>query len=138
MKPPFLRPDPNVFNVSGKSPKNSCKHSIKKRRFVVFELIKKSMLAGIGLALKTKDEVEDFAKELVKTEKMSEKEGKKFLDDLLKRYDEAKNKWGEMVEQSVRDMLKKANVVTAEQLEDLRKEIRELKESIRKKTDITP
>jgi polyhydroxyalkanoate synthesis regulator phasin len=104
----------------------------------VFELIKKSMLAGIGLALKTKDEVEDFAKELVKTEKMSEKEGKKFLDDLLKRYDEAKNKWGEMVEQSVRDMLKKANVVTAEQLEDLRKEIRELKESIRKKTDITP
>jgi len=104
----------------------------------VFELIKKSMLVGIGLALKTKDEVEDFAKELVKTEKLSEKEGKKFLDELLKRYDEAKNKWGEMIEQSVKDMLKKANVITADQLDELRKEIKELKEEIRKKPDTTP
>ncbi len=104
----------------------------------MFELIKKSMLVGIGLALKTKDEVEDFAKELVKTEKLSEKEGKKFLDELLKRYDEAKNKWGEMIEQSVKDMLKKANVITADQLDELRKEIKELKEEIRKKPDITP
>ncbi len=104
----------------------------------MFELIKKSMLVGIGLALKTKDEVEDFAKELVKTEKLSEKEGKKFLDELLKRYDEAKNKWGEMIEQSVKDMLKKANVITADQLDELRKEIKELKEEIRKKPDTTP
>lgn len=104
----------------------------------MFELIKKSMLVGIGLALKTKDEVEDFAKELVKTEKLSEKEGKKFLDEFLKRYDEAKNKWGEMIEQSVKDMLKKANVITADQLDELRKEIKELKEEIRKKPDITP
>lgn len=104
----------------------------------MFELIKKSMLVGIGLALKTKDEVEDFAKELVKTEKLSEKEGKKFLDEFLKRYDEAKNKWGEMIEQSVKDMLKKANVITADQLDELRKEIKELKEEIRKKPDTTP
>jgi polyhydroxyalkanoate synthesis regulator phasin len=90
------------------------------------------------LALKTKDEVEDFAKELVKTEKLSEKEGKKFLDELLKRYDEAKNKWGEMIEQSVKDMLKKANVITADQLDELRIEIKELKEEIRKKPDTTP
>ncbi len=90
------------------------------------------------MALKTKDEVEDFAKELVKTEKLSEKEGKKFLDELLKRYDEAKNKWGEMIEQSVKDMLKKANVITADQLDELRIEIKELKEEIRKKPDTTP
>ena len=38
------------------------------------ELIKKTMLAGVGLALKTWDEVEDLTKELVEKGKMGEKE----------------------------------------------------------------
>ncbi len=42
------------------------------------DLIKKTMLTGVGLALKTWDEVEDLAKELVEKGKMSEKEGKNF------------------------------------------------------------
>ena len=45
-------------------------------------LIKKTTLTGIGLALKTWDEVEDLAKELEKRGKMTETEGRKFLDEL--------------------------------------------------------
>ena len=103
----------------------------------MFDLIKKSMLAGIGLALKTKDEVEEFAKELVKKEKMSEKEGKKFFDDLLSRYDETRSKLEEKLEKTVKDILKKANLVTADELKELKNEIKELKEAISNKSDTT-
>ncbi|MBN1932801.1 MAG: hypothetical protein JW786_14445 [Desulfobacterales bacterium] len=101
----------------------------------MFDLIKKSMLAGIGLALKTKDEVEEFAKELIKKEKMSEKEGKKFFDDLLNRYEETRTKLEEKLEKTIKDVLKKANVVTADELKELKNEIKELKETISNKSD---
>ena len=50
------------------------------------DLIKKTLLTGVGLALKTWDEVEDLAKDLVDKGKMNEKEGGKFIKDLHKRY----------------------------------------------------
>jgi len=43
----------------------------------MLDLIKKTMLTGVGLALLAKDEVEGLAKELVDKGKMSEKDGKK-------------------------------------------------------------
>ena len=73
----------------------------------MIDLIKKTMMAGIGLALKTRDEVEELARDLVKKGSMSEQEGKNFLDDLLKRYDEAKEKLEDKVEKTVKEFLKK-------------------------------
>ena len=96
----------------------------------MIDLIKKTMMAGIGLALKTRDEVEDLVKDLVKKGSMNEQEGKKFLDELLSRYDEAKVKMEERVEKMVKDFLKKADVVTGDELKALKKEIRELKKAI--------
>ena len=94
------------------------------------DLIKKTLLAGVGLALKTWDEVEDLAKELVDKGKMTEKEGSKFLQDLQKRYEETQKKLEARVEKTVKDFLKKANVVTSDELKAVKKEIRELKKMI--------
>lgn len=96
----------------------------------MIDLIKKTMMAGIGLALKTRDEVEDIARELSKRGTLSEQEGKKFLDDLLKRYDEARDKLEGRVEETVRKILKKMDIVTSEELKALKKEIRELKKAV--------
>jgi polyhydroxyalkanoate synthesis regulator phasin len=93
-------------------------------------LIKKTMLTGIGLALKTWDEVEDLAKELEKRGKMTETEGRKFLDELQTKYEDAQSKLEERVEESVRNMLKKADIVTGEELKGLKREIRELKQIV--------
>ncbi len=101
----------------------------------MIDLIKKTMMAGIGLALKTRDEVEELVKDLVKKESMSEQEGKNFLDDLLKRYDEAKNKFEDRIEKAVKEFLKKADIVTSDELKALKKEIRELKKAISHGTD---
>ena len=94
------------------------------------DLIKKTLLAGVGLALKTWDEVEDLAKEVVDKSKMTEKDGSKFVKDLQKRYEETQKKLEARVEKTVKDFLKKANVVTSDELKAVKKEVRELKKMI--------
>jgi len=94
------------------------------------DLIRKTLLAGVGLALKTWDEVEDLAKELVDKGKMTEKDGNKFVKDLQKRYEETQKKLEARVEKTVQDFLKKANVVTGDELKAVKKEVRELKKMI--------
>jgi polyhydroxyalkanoate synthesis regulator phasin len=93
-------------------------------------MIKKTLLAGIGLALKTWDEVEAVAKEMVKKGELSETEGRRFLEDLQKRYDEVQKKLEARVEQTVREFLKKADVVTGDELKALKKEVHQLKKMI--------
>ena len=96
----------------------------------MLDLIKKTLLAGVGLALKTWDEVEDLAKELVDKGKMTEKDGTKFIKDLQKRYEETQKKLEARVEKTVKDFLKKANVATSDELKAVKKEVRELKKMI--------
>jgi len=96
----------------------------------MFDLLKKSLLLSIGLALKTWDEVEDLAKELEQRGQMPREEGKKFLAEVKKKYEEAQIKLEERVEKSVKDFLKKADIVTGEDLKGLKKEIRDLKKLI--------
>jgi polyhydroxyalkanoate synthesis regulator phasin len=101
----------------------------------MLELIKQSMLAGIGLVLKTKDEVEKLAKELIEKGKMSEKEGKNFLEAIREKSDDARNKLEKRVEKIVKEILKKMDVASRDELLALKKEIRELKKAISKETD---
>jgi polyhydroxyalkanoate synthesis regulator phasin len=94
------------------------------------DLIKKTLLAGVGLALKTWDEVEDLAKELIDKGKMSEKDGRKFTKDLQKRYEDTQKKLETRVEKMVKEFFKKADVVTTDELKALKKEVRDLKKMI--------
>ncbi len=96
----------------------------------MLDLLKKTMLTGIGLTLKTKEEVKNLAKELVEKGKMSEKEGKALLEDLLKKYEDTKGKLESKVEKTVQAYLKKSRLVTTEDMKVLRKEIQELKDEI--------
>ncbi len=101
----------------------------------MLELIKQSMLAGIGVVLKTKDEVEKLAKELIDKGKMSEKEGKNFLEAIREKSDDARNKLEKRVEKIVKEILKKVDVASRDELLALKKEIRDLKKAISKETD---
>lgn len=98
----------------------------------MLDLMKKTMLTGIGLALLAKDEMEELAREVVEKGKMTEKDGKKFLNDLQERYEDVQSKLEERVENAVKEFLKKADVVTADELKALKKEIRELKKAVNK------
>jgi polyhydroxyalkanoate synthesis regulator phasin len=101
----------------------------------LMELFKKTMITGIGMALTAKDEVEDWAKEAEKRLSMTEEEGKKFLEDVRNRYEASQTKFEERVERTVKDLLKKMDIVTSEELKALRKEIWELKQAMSEKED---
>ena len=93
----------------------------------MLEILKKTYLAGAGLAAKTWDEVESLSKEVAKKAKMSEKEGAKFIKDMKKRYDDTQKKTGKYVEKIVKDILKKMDVATGADIKTLKKEIQQLK-----------
>ena len=103
----------------------------------VLDIAKKAFLTGIGLALTAKDEAEDLAKEIEKKMNLTEEEGKNFLKDIQKRYEETQSKLEDRVEKSVTEFLKKADIVTTDELKALKKEIRDLKQSINKNAGST-
>lgn len=96
----------------------------------MIDLLKKFMFAGIGLALKTKEEVEEFAADLVQRAELSENDGKKFVNDFLKRYDESKEKLEEKVERTVKELLAKANLVTREELTQVKDEVKHMRKTL--------
>lgn len=100
----------------------------------MFDLIKKTLLTGIGLALITKAEVEDLAKDMAKRGRMSEREGKKFISELNKRYEESRNKLEKQIEKAVKKVLKQTDIVTNVELKGLKKEIIDLKKALREQT----
>lgn len=87
----------------------------------MLEMFKKSMLTGLGLMIKTRDEVEAVAKEWVEKGKMSEAEGRKFMDEVLRKYDDSREKMEDRVEKAVKDVLKKSNIATREEVDGLKK-----------------
>jgi polyhydroxyalkanoate synthesis regulator phasin len=75
----------------------------------MFELIRKSILAGIGVAVVTKEKIEEATRHFVKEGKLSTEEAEKFADEMIKsgeremdemnsRISEAMKKWADNIE----------------------------------------
>jgi polyhydroxyalkanoate synthesis regulator phasin len=90
-------------------------------------LIEQTAFTSIGLALKSKAEVREFAKDFVRKVDLSEREGKKFIEGLLKRSDKAREKLEEKVEKIVRDIVSRSGLTTKDELEEIKAEIKKLK-----------
>ena len=99
----------------------------------MFDIIKKVMLTGVGLAVMTKDKVEELARDLAKKGKLSEKEGKKLVDDLLKKSETAKKDLEKDIEKVVKNTMKKMNLARAEDLSNLTKQVKKLEQTLKEK-----
>jgi polyhydroxyalkanoate synthesis regulator phasin len=97
------------------------------RRKIMIDLIKKTLLAGVGLAAMTKDKVEELAEELTEEGELSEKEAKELLNDLLKRSKRAKKDLNKKMENVVRKVLKKMDVATKKDITRLDRKIQNIK-----------
>ena len=95
----------------------------------MIDLVKKMVFASIGMVLKTKDEVEEMARDFAKKAELSENEGKKFINDFMKRYDESREKLEEKVEKTVKDVLARSSLATKEELAEIKGEIKKLKKT---------
>lgn len=97
-----------------------------------FEFMKKAMMTGLGMALKTQQEFEEMTKDFIKKSKMSEDEGKTFIDDMMKKYEEARDDMANQIKKGIADYMAKADIASKKDLEALRKEVEELKAEINK------
>lgn len=104
----------------------------------LFDIAKKTMMTSIGFALKTKDEVEEWAKELVTKGELTENEGEKFVDELMKRYEEAREGFEQRVEKTLKELLKKWDVPTSEDIAALRSELDSLKKRLGQENNKPP
>lgn len=94
-----------------------------------FEFMKKAMLTGLGMALKTQAEIEEMTRELINKSKMSEDEGKKFIDDMMKKYDNARKDMEKQIKDGIADYMTKADIASKKELDALKKEVEELKKA---------
>ena len=99
----------------------------------MFDLLKKTMLTGVGLAGLTKDKIEKLARELAKKGKLSEEEGKKLVDDLSKKSEKARKDLEAQIEKVVKNTMKKMNLATREDILKLTERIKKLGQALKEK-----
>jgi len=94
----------------------------------MLDLLRKSVLIGIGLAAMTKDKVEEVARKIAEENNLSEEEGRKLAEDLLKRSDEAKENLKGQVERLVKSTLEKLDIPSRADLQKLEERIQKLEQ----------
>jgi len=92
----------------------------------MLEYLKKTLLTGVGLALRSKNEIEDLAKELAKKSEMSQDEAKDFLKDCQQRYEEAKTGFDKKVEETIEKIMLKLDLPSRSDIKELNDRIDDL------------
>jgi polyhydroxyalkanoate synthesis regulator phasin len=97
------------------------------------ELLKNVFYLGAGLAFMTKEKIEELKKDLIDKGKMTQDEGKQFVDDLIKKSEKAKADVDKKVRELVDDQLAKMKVATSDDITELRKQIDALRAMVEEK-----
>ena len=92
----------------------------------MFDLIKKTLLTGVGLAVMTKDKVEELGKEFASQAKLSELEGKEFVDHLLKQSETARKEFESRINSAVQKAVSGLNLASKDEVAKLSAKVEEL------------
>jgi len=96
----------------------------------MIDLMKKSMLTGIGAAILTKEKIEEIANDFVERGKLSEQEGEKIVQEMLSKTEESKRELKKQIEQMIKTALGKMQLASAKDIEEMRAEIKALRKEI--------
>lgn len=99
----------------------------------MLDLIKKTVLTGVGLAGLTKNKVEKLARTLAKQGNLSEKEGQKLITDLSKRADKVKKDLEAQIDRLVKRTVRGMNLATEEDMARLTERIKKLEQALKGK-----
>ena len=94
----------------------------------MLDLVRKSILLGIGLASMTKDKIEELASKIAEEDNLSKEEGRKLAEDLLKQSDEARKNLQGQVEKFVKNTLEKLDIPSHKDLQELEERLKKLEE----------
>jgi len=101
----------------------------------MFDILKKTMLFGTGLASMTREKMEKFVDEMVKRGELSEKEGRELVDDLIDRSKKARKDFEEGVTKAVAKTLEKFSIPQRSEIDKILARLDELEKSKEDKKD---
>lgn len=96
------------------------------------EMLKNLLYLGAGAAFVTKEKIEELKNDLVDKGKITQDEGKEFVDELLQKSDDIKGKFEDKINEVVTEQLDKIKVAKSEDIADLREQIQELRAMVEK------
>jgi len=96
----------------------------------MLDLTKKAILTGIGLGLIAKDKIDEVVAKIREENKLTEEESRKLAKELLDQSEEARKNLEEEVKRTVADILKKLNIPSRDDFEDLKARIENLEDQI--------
>lgn len=99
----------------------------------MFDYLKKSLLTGVGLALRSKSEIEELAKEFAEKSKMDQEEAREFFKECLSKYDDAKAGFDKKIETSIEKMLVKLDLPSRSDIQALNDRIDDLTKKMSEK-----
>lgn len=101
----------------------------------MINILKKGVLTGIGLGVMTKEKVEEFAKKTAAEAKLSEEEGRKFVEELLNQAKGARTSLEERVSAEVKVAIDKMELATRQDLKKIEEQIQKLQELLGKDSE---
>ena len=90
------------------------------------DLIKNTFLAGMGILSLTYEKAGDLAKDLIKRGELSKTEEAKFIKDLMERARKYSVETEKKIEETVEKTLKKLNIPSSRDLEEIKEKLDEL------------
>ena len=96
----------------------------------MFDTLKKTVLTGVGLALRSRGEIEALAREFAENSKMNQEEAEAFLQECRQKYEEAKGTLDQKLETMVEKILVKLDLPTRSDIKTLNQRIDRLAEKI--------
>lgn len=96
----------------------------------MFELLEKAFMSGLGAIAMSQKMGEDLVKDLKERYKLSEEEGRAFLEKMQGLAKDSRQKVSEMAEQEVKKVMEKVGVVPRADYEQLLKRVEELEKRL--------
>jgi polyhydroxyalkanoate synthesis regulator phasin len=92
----------------------------------MFELLEKAVLTGLGVVSLSQKMAEDFVKEMKDKYKVSEEEGKAFMERMQSMAKDTKGRIAEMAEAEVKKAAERAGLVPKDEFDRLQRRVAEL------------
>ena len=91
----------------------------------MIDLLKKTLLAGIGMTLMTKDKAEELAREIVKSAQLSADKGEEFVKEAVKRAERGRVDLEATIQRIVDETIKRTHLATRDDIVKLNARIDE-------------
>jgi polyhydroxyalkanoate synthesis regulator phasin len=96
------------------------------------ELLKSVVYTGIGAAFLTKEKIEALKDDLVERGKISQDEGKQFVDELVKKTASIMDSLDLKISRIIEEKIKQLDIPTNADFADLRRQVEELQVALNK------